>query len=278
MTQFGSFALESLPTPPIVMGATGGSGTRVLARIARRCGLYIGTKLNAQKDSLHMGGYLTVWVGRYLAAGGEPDFEDVMRADLARVLDDHGVPSDGTPWGWKAPPSIFLLPFFERALPGFRFVHVVRDGRDMAYSRNQRQLDRYGETLLGEGVDLDSPAGSIGVWTQANLAAAQFGEEQMGERYLRMRFEDLCTDPEREIAGLLAFLELEGDPAELAAEEVAAPSTIGRWREQDQAAIAELERIAGPALERFGYALSVGRGAGAASDRAKESKPATKRL
>jgi hypothetical protein len=277
MTQFGSFALESLPTPPIVMGATGGSGTRVVARIVLRCGMYIGTKLNAQKDSLHMGGYLTVWVGQYLAAGGEPDLEDAMRADLARVLEDHGVPSDGTPWGWKAPPSIFLLPFFERALPGFKFVHVVRDGRDMAYSRNQRQLDRYGETLLGEGVELDSPAGSIGVWTKANLAAARFAEEQMGARYLLLRFEDLCAAPEREIARLLAFLELAGDPAELAAE-VQAPPTIGRWREQDPAAVAELERIAGPVLERFGYALSVGCGAGGASDRAKASKPATKRL
>ena len=245
-------ALESIPTPPNVIGATGGSGTRVVARIVLRCGMYIGKKLNAQKDSLDIGGFLTRWVGQYLAAGHEPDFEHVMRGDLVRALEAHGMPADGAPWGWKAPPSIFLLPFFSRALPGFRFVHMLRDGRDMAYSRNQRQLDRYGEMLLGDGVEFDSPAGSIAVWTQANLAAARFGEEQMGERYLRIRYEDLCAHPEAEIAALLAFLELEGDPAELASA-VVPPATLGRWREQDQAVIAELERTAQPALEHFGY-------------------------
>jgi sulfotransferase family protein len=269
-------AIESIPVPPSVIGATGGSGTRVVARIAQRCGLYIGTRLNVSKDSLQIGGFLTCWAGQYLAAGDEPDFEDVMRADLARVLKEHGVPADGAPWGWKAPPSIFLLPFFERALPGFRFVHMLRDGRDMAYSRNQRQLDRYGATLVGEGVELDSPTGSIAVWSAANVRAARFGEEHMGGRYLRIRFEDLCAAPEPEIARLLAFLELEGDPAELAAE-VSAPPSLGRWREQDPAAIEELERVAGPALERFGYALDAA-GDGGTSDRAIAAKPAAKRL
>ena len=250
MTNAGSLALESIPTPPNVIGATGGSGTRVVARIAQQCGMYIGTKLNAQKDSLEISGYLTCWVGPFLAQGDE--LEHTMRSELARVLEVHGVPANGAPWGWKAPPSIFLLPFFWRVLPGFRFVHVLRDGRDMAFSRNQRQLERYGEQLLGEGVPLDSRAGSIAVWTKANVAAAQFGEEQMGDRYLRMRYEDLCAEPEREIAGLLAFLELEGDPSELSAL-VAPPPTLGRWREQDPAVVAELERIARPALERFGY-------------------------
>ena len=54
-------ALESIPTPPNVIGATGGSGTRVVARIVLRCGMYIGKKLNAQKDSLDIGGFLTRW-------------------------------------------------------------------------------------------------------------------------------------------------------------------------------------------------------------------------
>lgn len=252
MTQSGSFAIESIPTPPTVIGATGGSGTRVVARIAQQCGMYIGRKLNAQADSLDIAGFLIRWVGQYLAAGDEPDFEDVMRGDLARVLQDHGVPADGSPWGWKAPPSIFLLPFFSRALPGFRFIHMLRDGRDMAYSRNQRQLAMFGNTLLGPEVEFDSPAASIALWSEANLTAARYGEEELGDRYLRIRFEDLCADPEPVIARMLAFLELEGDPAELVSE-VQAPTTLGRWQKEDPAVVAELERIAQPALQRFGY-------------------------
>ena len=252
MTESRAGAIESIPSPPRVIGATGGSGTRVVARIAQQCGMYIGTRLNGAKDSLEIGGYLACWVRPFLTRGDDPGLENVMRSDLARVLKAHGVPANGAPWGWKAPPSIFLLPFFFRVLPGFRFVHVLRDGRDMAYSRNQRQVDMYGEDLVEGGVPLGSPAGSIAVWTKANTAAARFGEEEMGDLYLRMRYEDLCARPEAEIARLLAFLELEGDPEELAAA-VAPPPTLGRWREQDPAVIAELERIAQPALERFGY-------------------------
>ena len=85
-----------------------------------------------------------------------------------------------------------------------------------------------------------------------NLKAAEAAETELGERYLRIRFEDLCAEPEPVIAGVLGFLELEGDPAELA-DEVQPPPTLGRWREADPALVQELEQIAAPALERFGY-------------------------
>ena len=85
-----------------------------------------------------------------------------------------------------------------------------------------------------------------------NLEAADTGEAELGERYLRIRFEDLCAEPEPVIARVLDFLELEGDAAGYA-QEVEPPPTIGRWRESDPELIGELERIASPALERFGY-------------------------
>jgi hypothetical protein len=245
-------AIESIPSPPRVIGATGGSGTRVVARIARRCGLYIGTNLNRASDDLDIAEYLYRWVNRYLAEHS-PGLEQEMRTDLARVIDAHLARSNGGPWGWKAPPSIFLLPFFARVLPGMRFLHVLRDGRDMAFSRNQNQPRRYGAAMLGPDVDLESPAGAITLWTEVNLAAAEFGERELGERYLRIRYEDLCTDPQPVIARMLGFLELTGDPAELAAE-VQAPPTVGRWRAKDAALVEQLEGIARPALVRFGYA------------------------
>ena len=188
---------------------------------------------------------------QYLAAGDEPDFEPVMRGDLVRALEAHGMPADGTPWGWKAPPSIFLLPFFSRALPGLRFVHMLRDGRDMAYSRNQRQLDRYGEILLGDGVEFDSPAGSIAVWTQANLAAARFGEEQMGDATCASGTRIFARTP-RPRSLPCSRSSTRGRSGGAGVGRGTAP-TLGRWREQDRAVIAELERTAQPALEHFGY-------------------------
>ena len=66
-------------------------------------------------------------------------FESAMVDDFRRVLEDHCAPiaANPRPWGWKEPRSIYLLSFLHRHLPALRFLHVVRDGRDMALSKNQ---------------------------------------------------------------------------------------------------------------------------------------------
>jgi sulfotransferase family protein len=237
------------------MGATGGSGTRVVARIARRCGLFIGTNLNPAEDWLDLAAYYDRWINPWLqhSHGWGPDVEEDMKAELAPLLQQHLAPADGGPWGWKEPRSIFLASFLARALPGLRLLHVVRDGRDLAFSKNQNQPRKHADVFLGsESPKPDAPVRSIELWNGVNMNAATVGETELGERYRRIRFEDLCAQPEATIVEMLEFLELEGDPAELA-EEVDPPPTLGRWREADPALVEELERIAAPALERFGY-------------------------
>ena len=45
-------------------------------------------------------------------------------------------------WGFKAPASLAALPVHQRFWPNMNFVHVLRDGRDIALSDNQNQVDR----------------------------------------------------------------------------------------------------------------------------------------
>ena len=41
---------------------------------------------------------------------------------------------EGRLWGWKGPRSIYFLPFYQAVFGDhFRFLHVMRDGRDVAY-------------------------------------------------------------------------------------------------------------------------------------------------
>lgn len=234
-----------------MIGATGGSGTRAFARIARLAGLYTGSDLNESEDAARFGAYSDRRIDEYVRRG--QDTAEAMDADLRRTLRDHlaAYPGSG-PWGWKEPRSIFLLPFFHSRLPGLRFVHVVRDGRDMALSANQNQLRKHGGALLGRTVSEDAPGDSIALWSRLNLDAARYGERELRDRYLRLRFEDLCDRPEEVIARMLDFLSLSGDPERLA-REVAVPPGRGRWRLLDAAAATELERVGAVALERFGY-------------------------
>jgi hypothetical protein len=240
---------------PVVIGATGGSGTRVVARIARVTGLYIGDDLNPAEDALPVAEYYDRWINPYLWRDRHslPDPEPQMRAELDELLERHRAPADGGRWGWKEPRSIYILDFLARSLPGMRFVHVVRDGRDVAFSKNQNQPRKHGEAFLGsEAPEPDAPPRAIELWSAVNVRAADVGEGQLGERYMRIRYEDLCADPEPVVADALHFLGLEGDPAELA-ELVEPPPTLGRWRELDPAVARELEGIGAPGLRRFGY-------------------------
>jgi hypothetical protein len=243
---------------PRVIGATGGSGTRVLARIVRSGGLFLGTRLNDYEDAVDFGAYSDRWINMWVAANGELPGADVakMTAELEHTVTRHcaDLPEDARGWGWKEPRSIYLLPYYDRVMPTLRYVHFLRDGRDMAFSENQNQLRKHGSVVLdAEQEKLSRPLQSIVVWTRVNDRAADFGEQVLGDRYLRVRFEDLCSDPAGTARRVFEFFGLEGDAEGVASETVRPPSTLGRWRDEKAATVQGLEEIAGPALARFGY-------------------------
>lgn len=243
---------------PYAIGATGGSGTRVIARMVREAGMFTGAHLNAYEDALPFGEYSDRWINEFLQAAGQPAAQDLltsMRNDLESLVRAHlaDLPPAARGWGWKEPRSIYLVPFLDAAMPSLRFLHFIRDGRDMAFSENQNQLVKHGDALLGDGLrKAKTPVRSIAVWSRVNAAAADYGEERLGERYLRVRFEDLCTQPADVVRRIYDFFGLDGD-AEAAAAEVRPPDTLGRWELRRKGIVDDLHRTAEPALARFGY-------------------------
>lgn len=248
---------DLLTLGPNVIGATGGSGTRAFARIVRRGGMYIGNRLNLAEDALDFGDYSDRWINPFLESGGSASPE--MLQDLEATLTRHlqGMGAAQRPWGWKEPRSIYLLTFFHRRFPALRFLHVVRDGRDMAYSSNQNQLRKHGDRMLGAAAaSAASPAlRSLALWRRVNLKAAEYGENVLRDRYWRVRFEDLCADPIPVIRHIFEFFGLTGDAAETARQEVAPPESLGRWKRlcPDEETRAALHHVAGDALRKFGY-------------------------
>jgi hypothetical protein len=257
---------ESFPssaTAPLVIGATGGSGTRVLAKIAQRVGYFFGTNLNQPQDALEFLGYHDKWINRYIRKDAplSPEETEEMRQDLSATLvrhlgeNLHRVTEPGFRWGWKAPRSIYFLPFFHAQFPALKYIHVLRDGRDMAFSKNQNQLRKNGKAILTlkERWLLPLPVRSLLLWDRVNLKAADFGETVLGENYLSIRFEDLCQEPVKTVERILRFLNVDADAEELARSEISPPSSIGRWRSQSPEMIARLEKVGERSLRRFGY-------------------------
>jgi Sulfotransferase family len=244
---------------PNIIGGSGGSGTRVVARIARDGGMFIGTNLNNFEDALDFADYLDRWINVFMASkmsALSPPGRAAMIRNLQRVLEKHLAPPHPTAraWGWKEPRSMFLLPFLHSQFPKMRFLHVIRDGRDMAYSTNQNQLRKHGCWLL-DTTELRASQSmrSMAVWSRVNLVTADYGENILRTHYLRIRFEDLCYQPVPAIIQIFGFFGLAGEADHIARLEVRPPESLGRWRTQRRDTLAELRRLGHVALERFGY-------------------------
>ena len=104
-----------------------------------------------------------------------------MEDDLAVTLEEHRrpLPENALAWGWKEPRSIYLISFFDTVMPGFRFLHFMRDGRDMAFSENQQQLKKHGDAVLSGIPRRKKQLRSIALWSTMNTQAADFGERHM---------------------------------------------------------------------------------------------------
>jgi hypothetical protein len=245
---------------PVLVGALGGSGTRVVAKLLRYAGVFMGSDLNEAEDSEPVMRFYEVWLRRYLECDGNlpPAERESAREMLEQALVLHlaGLNDENGPWGVKVPRNILMLPFWQQVFPVLSFVHVIRDGLDMAYSKDRNQLRMVGDLVLtSEESSLPEPLRAIAYWQRVNLMVSAYGEDQLGPRYLRLRFEDLCADPKWAYERLRRFLELRNGPVLPVAieNEVVSPASIGRWREHSEREIERLLDIGGVGLRRFGY-------------------------
>lgn len=260
------------PGGPIVVLGTPGSGTRAVARLLVGAGVYMGELLTSVWEPSRLVGFADRLTSVYLARDQLPSpfraaILHEMQADLAATLRDHvaHVPN-GARWGWKHPRSILILPFLDAVLPEMSFIHVIRDGRDMALSGTLTILERYSNQILRPGEWDGRDRQLMRIWARVNHAAADYADSHMPDRYLLVRFEDLCREPRRSVEALSAFCGLQGD-VEALARLVRPPASLGRWRRhgpvgfvsdlrrlrRDRSTRAELTALGETGLRRLGY-------------------------
>ena len=258
-------------SPPLLVLGTGGSGTRVAGELMLAAGVYLGPERNRASDSRQITRFLRLHSRRYLDESGwveamgsdqevteaPGDLLEELHAAVERML---ASAPDGAPWGWKNPPSIYVLPLLDQAFPDAPMVQFVRDGRDMAYSTNQNQLEVYGEQLLPDLADEPNPVRSIALWSRVNLAALSYARKRLGSRHLVLRYEDVCERPRAGATRLLEHLGLPVTDAVLdQAEATIAPSpTTGRWQEAPADEREAIAQAGAAGLAEFGYASEPG--------------------
>jgi Sulfotransferase family len=121
------------------------------------------------------------------------DFWHALHAVLATRV---GKPAE-TRWGDKTPSNAGLLPEIRRLFPDARVLLLVRDVFDMAWSYGTTAIPgRTGRYLEGARR-----------WVAANTRALCFAARHP-DQVLIVRYEDLTTGPEREMARVLTHLAL----------------------------------------------------------------------
>ncbi len=250
-------ATLSKTNAPVVIGGTGGSGTRTISRILTHAAFSLGENLNVANDSLDLAAFLHHWVPQWVEAGGQDlggnRQERMDRHFLAALVRLRGEnPQEKDNWLIKNPRLMFILPFVNRHFPTFKFVHLVRDGRDMAFSGNQGQLAYLGSKFLEHPVDKTNPVHSAELWAKANMEIHHYGKTILNGRYLQIRFEDLCHQPQETATKLFHFLGQKGDVVEASAE-ITPPSSLGRWKKEPSHLLSLVQKACQPALDAFGY-------------------------
>jgi len=245
---------------PVIIGAVGGSGTRVVARIVRHAGFFIGSNLNESEDALDFVEFYDRWINRYIRSRAEPLLREEasrMNAEFESCLMRHrsGITEPSKLWGWKEPRSIYLLPFFHAHFLQMKFIQVVRDGRDMAFSGNQNQLRKHGCAVLEPELNAaPQPVRTAALWSAVNLTAAAYAEAHLGASYLAVRFESLCADPNLVVERIFSFLGAPRTSVASAIDEITPPATIERWKlTRDQSLLDAISNQARVALQKFGY-------------------------
>ena len=182
--------------------------------------------------------------------------------------------------GWRVieqtPESTYLIPAIAMAYPGARFVHMVRDGRDVASSLvglgwlrsvAAPETDEVGHVFgaadrfwveperRGEFARVSEATRAAWVWRRYESTARLLLGRLPAGCTLEVRYERLVAEPAAVAAQLAAFLDADDRRADFEAgfsHTVAAAS--GRWRQDLSAAQrADVEAEAGPLLRELGY-------------------------
>jgi hypothetical protein len=257
-----------LSDSPIAIGGIGGSGTRLIATVLRRLGLYMGADLNGSEDNL----WFTLLFKRLELLTAQRDevpsmaeiFVQAMRSKTAftaeqtekilslaahgraqhpaswlrhraiRLLEAPQTNPDSTrPWGWKEPNTHIFMDRLPDLISGLRYIHVVRSGLDMAHSRNQNQQSLWGPVLLGHRQYPVSPAYSLRYWCAVHKRIISLGRG-MGSNFLLLNYDKFCVDPDTGLNILLDFLGIVPSSSTIAdLRSLIKPSaSIGRYRQR----------------------------------------------
>jgi len=179
-----------------------------------------------------------------LDRGADPS--RALRRMISVLFDTHARRDGKLRWVNKTPAYIDILPVLGRVFPEMRFVHCVRDGRDVAASVLSQP---WGPKTVEEAAQW---------WVNKVRRGRAFGALRPS-RYFEVRFEDLLAAPEYTLSRVFAFVGESRDATEVMEEYGRRFSLdIGRssrWTDWTQQQLNAFDQHGGALLDELGYSL-----------------------
>lgn len=216
--------------------------------------------------------------------------DQVLYSDfVSAIFDRYGAARGKLLVGSKNPDYLRHLNTLDSLWPQARFVHIIRDGRDVCLCASDRWKDKPGfqgfPFFLYESPDRifdhwkEDPVITTALWWERNVKLGrELGRALGPERYYELRYEALVSNPEAECIALCDFLGVPFDDAMLRHQEnfrprrgpggailharVGLPITSGLrdWRtEMSAGELDRFEAASGTFLDQLNYARGVDR-------------------
>ncbi len=190
-----------------------------------------------------------------LANCGNPgDFLGIVMEGIAR---EQGVRR----WADHTPLHLLYIAEIKRRIPNAQFVHVIRDGRDVAVS-----LSRLGWVDRFPWDSKDRLAISGLYWQWVVSKGREYGRQLYTSDYLELRYEELVQHPQNALKTLSEFVGEDLDYQRILQSgvgTVARPNSsfsaprasqpIGRWKGLTEIEAAKLSSLLAPLLRELGY-------------------------
>jgi hypothetical protein len=181
---------------------------------------------------------------------------DFLRLFMESIARQQGVDR----WAEKTPEHLLFAPEIKKSIPDAQFIHIIRDGRDVAASMGVLGYipvfpwDKRREVL------------AAGLYWEWLLHQGRKAAQSIGRDYMEVHYEDLVNSPQPTLDRISSFIGCDLDYAQIQHAGIGAvrkPNTafpdskgpfIGRWKSVIPPELAmRLEEMIAPTLRELGY-------------------------
>lgn len=230
-----------LDSSPVILMGRGGSGTRMLSHFLRSdLKFFLGNKINNSGDSTEWKSLTFKIAKEYASQIDLPEDPDIFEEEIVNLVKEvFKKEKNPDRWGWKMPQTLLIFPIYAKMIPNSKFIHMIRhpvpasigikrrndktsrlrtNGKNLllaayAYSHHEKDLPETKklQNLSSCSFTLQVMLNAYG-WNHQIERAIEYGRENLKNRYLEIKYEDCCDNPQKQLERICEFLQIEEVP------------------------------------------------------------------